>query len=140
MTTVGGHYVTLGVRPDASAAEIRDAYRALARRYHPDHAPEAATRMAAINEAYRVLGEPARRAVYDATLRGTGSAAVVSRPVRGRPYVPRPPGPRCRRRAPVEAGARHVPARLGGGAHRRDPLPTEAGPVRRTTCSNRARA
>ena len=32
--------------------------------------------MAAINEAYRVLGEPARRAVYDASRRGTGSAAV----------------------------------------------------------------
>jgi DnaJ domain len=87
VTTVGGHYVTLGVAPDASAAEIRDAYRALARRYHPDLAPEAAARMAAINEAYRVLGEPARRAVYDATLRGTGSAAVVSRPVPRTPFV-----------------------------------------------------
>ena len=32
--------------------------------------------MAAINEAYRVLGEPARRAVYDAARRGTGSAAT----------------------------------------------------------------
>ena len=34
--------------------------------------------MAAINEAYRVLGDPGRRAVYDATLRGTGSAAGSS--------------------------------------------------------------
>ena len=32
--------------------------------------------MAAVNEAYRVLGEPARRAVYDASRRGTGSAAT----------------------------------------------------------------
>jgi DnaJ domain len=77
-----GHYATLGVRPDATAAEIRDAYRALARRYHPDRDPGAASRMAAINEAYRVLGEPSRRAVYDAALRGTGSAVVTS---------PRPP-------------------------------------------------
>ena len=76
--TERGHYATLGVRPDASAAEIRDAYRSLARRYHPDRDPAAAARMAAINEAYRVLGEPARRAVYDASLRGTGSAAGPS--------------------------------------------------------------
>lgn len=34
--------------------------------------------MAAVNEAYRVLGEPARRAVYDASRRGTGSAAESS--------------------------------------------------------------
>jgi len=74
----GGHYATLGVRPDATAEEIRDAYRALARRYHPDRAPGAAATMAAINEAYRVLGEPARRAVYDAGRRGTGSAAGPS--------------------------------------------------------------
>jgi len=36
--------------------------------------------MARINEAYRVLGEPARRAVYDASRRGTGSAARPSTP------------------------------------------------------------
>jgi molecular chaperone DnaJ len=71
-----GHYATLGVRPDASAAEIRDAYRALARRYHPDLEPAAAEKMAAINEAYRVLGEPSRRATYDAGLRGVGSGAA----------------------------------------------------------------
>ena len=36
--------------------------------------------MARINEAYRVLGEPARRAVYDASRRGTGSAVGPSAP------------------------------------------------------------
>jgi hypothetical protein len=83
--TDGGHYATLGVRSDATEKEIRDAYRALARRYHPDREPSAAARMASINEAYRVLGEPARRAVYDATLRGTGSAVGPSAP---RPHAP----------------------------------------------------
>ncbi len=78
VTDQRGHYATLGVQPDATAGEIREAYRALARRYHPDHEPASAATMAAINEAYRVLGEPARRAVYDATLRGTGSAAAMS--------------------------------------------------------------
>ena len=74
--TAASHYDTLGVSPDASATEIRDAYRSLARRHHPDRGPADAGAMAAINEAYRVLGEPARRAVYDAARRGTGSAAA----------------------------------------------------------------
>jgi hypothetical protein len=78
--TDGGHYATLGVRPDATAEEIRDAYRSLARRYHPDRERGAEATMATINEAYRVLGEPARRAVYDASRRGTGSAAGPSTP------------------------------------------------------------
>jgi molecular chaperone DnaJ len=76
VTGAGGHYDTLGVGSDATSAEIRAAYRALARRHHPDRGPVDAGAMAAINEAYRVLGEPARRAVYDAARRGTGSAAV----------------------------------------------------------------
>ncbi len=76
MTAAGGHYETLGVASDASADEIRAAYRALARRHHPDRGPVDAGAMARINEAYRVLGEPSRRAVYDAARRGTGSAAT----------------------------------------------------------------
>lgn len=57
-------------------AEIADlevitaVYRALARRYHPDlnRSPDAARRMAEINEAYQVLRDPQRRARYDAEL------------------------------------------------------------------------
>ena len=89
LTVAGSHYETLGVRPDASAAEIRDAYRRLARVHHPDHGDVDAGSMAAINEAYRVLGEPARRAVYDAARRGTGSA-VRPRRRRGSRRSPRP--------------------------------------------------
>lgn len=68
------HYDTLRVAPSASGGEIRDAYRRLAREYHPDHRAASgsaaeSTSMPAINEAYRVLGDPARRAVYDAALR-----------------------------------------------------------------------
>jgi molecular chaperone DnaJ len=64
------HYETLGVAPTASPTEIRDAYRALARRHHPDRGvARDDAKMAAINEAYRVLGDPARRAVYDARLK-----------------------------------------------------------------------
>ncbi len=68
------YYETLRVSPAASDAEIREAYRRLAREHHPDRqvsvgSSVGATSMPAINEAYRVLGDPARRAVYDAGLR-----------------------------------------------------------------------
>lgn len=76
--SAGRHYDTLGVPADASSAAIREAYRRLARVHHPDHGEADAGSMASINEAYRVLGDPGRRAVYDATLRGTGSAAGSS--------------------------------------------------------------
>lgn len=62
-------YDTLAVGPDASAAEIRAAYRRAARANHPDTQGEAsAARMAEVNEAWRVLSDPARRRAYDLTL------------------------------------------------------------------------
>ena len=66
-----GHYGTLGIGHDASATQIRDAYRRLARRHHPDRDRSGAATMAAVNEAYRVLGDPGRRAMYDAGRRGS---------------------------------------------------------------------
>lgn len=61
------HYHVLNVGHTATAAEIHRAWRALARRYHPDRNPDAsaATEMTRINEAYEWLGDPARRAAYD---------------------------------------------------------------------------
>ncbi|GIT46418.1 MAG: hypothetical protein Ct9H300mP12_10030 [Acidimicrobiales bacterium] len=65
------HYRTLGVPASASPDELRDAYRGLARRLHPDRVADpaarrsAADRMAKVNEAWRVLGDPGRRAAYD---------------------------------------------------------------------------
>lgn len=63
------HYATLGVMPGANARTIRTAYKALAQRCHPDKAggadPDAMARMAAINAAYRVLGDPRLRSAYD---------------------------------------------------------------------------
>lgn len=72
------HYEQLGVTPLADRAQIRLAYRDLARRYHPDSKAGCSERMAVINEAWRVLGDPARRAVYDAHLRASGSARAQS--------------------------------------------------------------
>lgn len=59
------HYDTLGVDPGASADEIRSAYRRAAAAAHPDRDGGCAERMAQVNEAWEVLGDPARRAAYD---------------------------------------------------------------------------
>ncbi|MEO6126280.1 MAG: J domain-containing protein [Ilumatobacteraceae bacterium] len=68
------HYERLGVSFGATREEIRVAYRRLARQHHPDRNGDAsAVRMAQINEAWRVLSDPARRAVYDAQSRGRTS-------------------------------------------------------------------
>jgi DnaJ-class molecular chaperone len=60
-------YEMLMLRPEADRELITVVYRHLAKRYHPDRddSPEAATRMAELNEAYATLGDPAKRAAYD---------------------------------------------------------------------------
>ena len=62
------YYATLRVSPDADAAALRRAYRALMRRYHPDvnKDPDAGAHCHTINEAYDCLRDPAKRANYDA--------------------------------------------------------------------------
>jgi curved DNA-binding protein len=61
------YYETLGVKPDASDADIKSAYRRLARKYHPDVSKEsgAEDKFKAVNEAYEALKEPERRKAYD---------------------------------------------------------------------------
>lgn len=60
-------YRILQVVPEAEDEVIAAAYRRLARKYHPDVAPgsEAASRMAAINAAWELIGDPTRRAAFD---------------------------------------------------------------------------
>jgi len=61
-------YATLGVSKDASAADIKKAYRKLARENHPDSNPgnkAAEDRFKAVAEAYDVVGEPDKRKRYD---------------------------------------------------------------------------
>jgi curved DNA-binding protein CbpA len=66
------YYEVLQVSPRAEADVIRAAYRTLARKYHPDHGGDA-RRMIALNDAWDVLGDPARRADYDASRTGAES-------------------------------------------------------------------
>jgi curved DNA-binding protein len=62
------YYAALGVPRDASADDIKRAYRKLARKYHPDVSkePEAERRFKEVAEAYEALKDPERRAAYDA--------------------------------------------------------------------------
>ncbi|MDY1033135.1 DnaJ C-terminal domain-containing protein [Stenotrophomonas sp. CFBP8980] len=61
------YYATLGVEPSAGDAEIKTAYRRLARKYHPDVSKEAGAeeKFKGINEAYEALRDPQKRAAYD---------------------------------------------------------------------------
>jgi DnaJ-class molecular chaperone len=61
-------YAALGLNRRCTAAEIRDAWRALAKELHPDangNSAESGARTREINDAYEVLGDPTRRRAYD---------------------------------------------------------------------------
>ena len=98
------------MRPRATQDEIRAAYRRLARRYHPDNgSAPSAKEMAAVNEAWKVLGDPGRRASYDASLAlvahsgppaATGVRAPAKAPVAEPPEPPPGPGARWAIRLP----------------------------------------
>jgi curved DNA-binding protein len=62
------YYATLGVPKTASAKEVKQAFRKMARKYHPDVNPgdkSAEARFKEINEAYEVIGDPEKRKKYD---------------------------------------------------------------------------
>jgi curved DNA-binding protein CbpA len=75
------YYALLGVQPDATLAEIKRAYRRLARQHHPDLNKTARDdHIKRLNEAYEVLRDPHRRAAYDEQLaRSRLRAAPASR-------------------------------------------------------------
>src|SRR5437763_2570191 len=61
------YYELLGIRREATAHEVRRAYRRLARRYHPDVTGEPDGRFRELADAYQVLHDPEERARYDHT-------------------------------------------------------------------------
>jgi len=72
------YYTILGVAQDASARQIKAAYRRLAFQHHPDRnrdTPGSAEAMKRINEAYAVLSSPVKRREFDELRRQFGSAA-----------------------------------------------------------------
>ena len=86
------YYAVLGVATAASAAQIRRAYQRLARQYSPDvnlWQQEALGVFEEIAEAYRVLGDPMARAVYDRE-----PTAPSAKPSREGVGAPRPSGRR----------------------------------------------
>ena len=84
-------YKVLQVDPEAEDEVIRAAYRRLARKYHPDLAGStaAAARMAAINAAWELIGDPGARAAYDraraASLETSTTPADEASTARARP-------------------------------------------------------
>lgn len=100
-------YKVLQVDPEAEDEVIQAAFRRLAQKYHPDVArgPDAESRMATINAAWEILGDPARRAAHDRArdraVRETGPTAA--------PEAARP-GDAGRRPAAGPAGHGRPPA------------------------------
>lgn len=79
------YYQTLGVEPSAGEAEIKTAYRRLARKYHPDVSkePGAEEKFKAVNEAYEALRDPGKRKAYDQLRQGGYRPGDEVRPPHG---------------------------------------------------------
>lgn len=100
MTDGPDPYKVLQVDSEAEDEVIQAAYRRLAQKYHPDVAPgaDAAARMAAINVAWEILRDPARRATFDLARRlerrdaETRPASAPSRHTAAGPGPSRAPG------------------------------------------------
>ncbi len=73
------HYQALEVHETATQAEIKRAYRRLAKEFHPDSRSDRAShdRIARINTAYEVIGDPSKRTVYDQQRQGFVAADPV---------------------------------------------------------------
>jgi len=95
MSDFVNHYQMLGVSPNASTEQIKEAFRKLARIHHPDIAGAAShDKFIAIHEAYQVLSDPERRRAFDAQLQGpsapSGKVIFQTRPT---PPPPKPSAP-----------------------------------------------
>src|SRR5450759_4367908 len=103
-------YEVLQVHPRAEPDVLRAAYRVLARKYHPDHGGDA-RRMITLNDAGDVLGDPVRRAAYDAS-RAAPTGQVG--PEHQSSTAPTAPVPTAARRTTDVAHAGPPPGRPSG--------------------------
>ena len=84
------HYEVLGVSQDAGDMEIKKAYRALSLKYHPDRndTEEAKEKIQAINQAYEILGDKAKRNQYNMELQfGGGGMGMPGFGMGGMPFA-----------------------------------------------------
>jgi DnaJ-class molecular chaperone len=76
------YYVVLGIAEDADEETVRSAFRALARRYHPDvGAGSSPSEFQRARDAYETLADPERRRRYDRQLRASRAQPAVIRDV-----------------------------------------------------------
>lgn len=109
------YYDVLGVARGASAAEIKTAYRASVRRWHPDlhnGSSEAHIRLVEINRAYETLSDPVKRLLYDNEMFGTRTNRGSNGSETPRPRPPgRPPPTPSRPTTPSPATSPRAPTR-----------------------------
>ena len=112
MPKVHSHYENLKVARDASAEDIRAAYRVLTRKHHPDRNPDnrdAERVMSVINVAYGVLSDPVKRAEHDAWILQSEAAPIrTPRFVRGQLSTHAPSGRYRTQPAELEKAARQA--------------------------------
>ena len=103
------HYQTLRVPPTATAAEIKKSYRTLAKKHHPDFGGDPVI-FARISAAYEVLGDPTKKAHYDADLASQRYQRQQHRP------PPRPSNPWEPQPGPTTYGETFQKAATGIGS------------------------
>ncbi|WP_175691672.1 J domain-containing protein [Burkholderia anthina] len=119
------HYDVLRATRDAPPEVIRAAYRALSQKWHPDKnkSPDAGRMMQAINAAYEILSDSARRAHYDQELDAEDVARAASQRQQQTTYTraPRPaqekPAPKSNTEPPQAERRRSFEVDWGAVAH-----------------------